>query len=93
MKVKVKVALYTFIHRGVPVREDTYPEPSACEVEWPVPFLTALTNSQVTKSEISIWSGNNAHRPLFVRASMLATHVSFANSMLINISLCWNKPS
>ena len=23
---------YTFVRRGVPVREDTYPEPSACEV-------------------------------------------------------------
>jgi len=42
MKVKVKVALYTFIHRGVPVREDTYPEPSACEVGLSVPFLTAF---------------------------------------------------
>ena len=29
---------------GVPVREDTYPEPSpsACEVGWPVPFIAAF---------------------------------------------------
>ena len=27
---------------GVPVREDTCPEPSAFEVEWPVPFLAAF---------------------------------------------------
>ena len=32
IKVEVKVVPYTFVRRGVPVREDTYPEPSACEV-------------------------------------------------------------
>ena len=37
-----KVVPYTFVHRGVPGREDTYPEPSACEVGWPVPFLAAF---------------------------------------------------
>ena len=31
-KVKVKVVPYTFVSRGVPVREDTYPEPSCNEV-------------------------------------------------------------
>ena len=41
-KLKVKVFPYTFVRRGVPVREDTYSEPSACEVGWPVPFLTAF---------------------------------------------------
>ena len=39
---KVQVVPYTFVRRGVPVMEDTYPEPSACEVGWPVPFLTAF---------------------------------------------------
>ena len=39
---KVKVVLYTFVCRGVPVREDTYPEPLACEVGWPVPFLATF---------------------------------------------------
>ena len=39
---KVKVFPFTFVRRGVPVREDTYPEPSACEVGWPVPFLAAF---------------------------------------------------
>ena len=39
---KVKVVSYTFVHRGVPDREDTYAGPSASEVEWPVPFLTAF---------------------------------------------------
>ena len=34
---KVKVVPYTSVRRGVPVREDTYPEPSVCEVRWPVP--------------------------------------------------------
>ena len=38
----VKIVPYTFVRRGVPVREDTYPEPSACEVGWPVPFLAAF---------------------------------------------------
>ena len=38
----VKVFPYTFVRRGMPVREDTYPEPSACEVGWPVPFLAAF---------------------------------------------------
>ena len=41
-KVKVKVLPYTVICRGVPVRVDTHPEPSACEVGWPVSFLTAF---------------------------------------------------
>ena len=36
---RVKVVPYTFVRRGVPVREDTYAEPSASEVGWPVPFL------------------------------------------------------
>ena len=40
--VKLKVVQYAFIRRGVPVREDTYPEPSACEIEWPVSFLAAF---------------------------------------------------
>ena len=40
--IKVMVVPYTFVRRGVPVREDTYPEPSACEVGWPVPFLAAF---------------------------------------------------
>ena len=37
-----KVVLYTFVRSGVPVREDTYAEPSACEVGCPVSFLTAF---------------------------------------------------
>ena len=40
-EVKEKVVLYTFVGRGVPVREDNYPEPSTCEVGCPVPFLAA----------------------------------------------------
>ena len=31
----------------MPVKEDTYPEASACEVGWPVPFLTAFNTSPV----------------------------------------------
>ena len=38
----LKVVPYTFVRRGVPVRDDTYAEPSACEVGWPVPFLAAF---------------------------------------------------
>ena len=41
-KKEVKVVPYTFVSRGVPVRKDPYPEPSACEVGWPVPFLAAF---------------------------------------------------
>ena len=39
---KAKVVMYTFVLGGVPVREDTYPELSAFEVGWPVPFLAAF---------------------------------------------------
>ena len=40
---KVKLAPYSFfVRRGVPVREDPYPEPSACEGSWPVPFFAAF---------------------------------------------------
>ena len=39
-----KLVPYTFVCRGVLVREDTYHEPSACEVGWPVPFLVAFTS-------------------------------------------------
>ena len=45
-KFKAKVVLYAFVHRRAPVREDTYPEPLACEVGWPVPFLAAFTPPQ-----------------------------------------------
>ena len=37
-----KVVPYTFVRMEVPVREDTYTGPSACEVGWPVPFLAAF---------------------------------------------------
>ena len=37
-----KVVPYTFVRRGVPVREDTYLEPSVFEVGWSVPFLCAF---------------------------------------------------
>ena len=40
---KVQVVPYTFVRREVPVGEDTYPEPSACEVGWPVPYLPCAT--------------------------------------------------
>ena len=39
---KVKVVPYAFVRMGVPVREDTNAEPSACEVGWPVPLLAAF---------------------------------------------------
>ena len=42
MVKKVKVIPYTFIRRGVPVTEDTYPEPSVCEEGWQVLFLAAF---------------------------------------------------
>ena len=41
-RVKVKGVPYTFVRRGVPVREDTNPEPLACEVGWPVPFIATF---------------------------------------------------
>ena len=40
--MRLKVVPYTFVRSGVPVREDTYAEPSACEVGRPVPFLAAF---------------------------------------------------
>ena len=39
---KVMVVPYSFLHIGVPVREDTYPEVGWCEVGWPVHFLAAF---------------------------------------------------
>ena len=42
LTLSVQVVPYTFVRRGVPVREDTLPEPSACEIGWPVPFLAAF---------------------------------------------------
>ena len=42
VKMCVKVIPYAFVRRGVPVSKDTYPEPSAYEVGWPVPFLAAF---------------------------------------------------
>ena len=42
MLTKAKLVMYTLLRRGVPVREETYPQPSVCEVGWPVPFLTAF---------------------------------------------------
>ena len=33
---------YTFVRSRVSVREDAYPEPSVCEVAWPVPFFAAF---------------------------------------------------
>ena len=37
-----KVGPYTFVLRGVPDGEDTYPEPSSDKVGWTVPFLVAF---------------------------------------------------
>ena len=50
MLSRVKVVPYTFVRRGVPVREDTYPEPLACEVGWPFPFLAAFISSVLPPS-------------------------------------------
>ena len=36
--LNIKVVPYTFVSRGVPVGEGTYPEPSGRGVWWPVPF-------------------------------------------------------
>ena len=55
-----------FVRRGVPVREDTYAEPSACEVGWPVPFLAAFicpvlppgTHSLLGEQWASVQSGH-----------------------------------
>ena len=45
----VMVVPYTFVCRGVPVREDTYPEPSASEVGRPVPFVAAFISPVATR--------------------------------------------
>ena len=44
---KGKGSPYTFIRGEVLVREDTYPEPSACEVGWPVSFPSAFISPVV----------------------------------------------
>ena len=53
--IKVKVAPYTFVRRGVPVREDTYPEPSECAVVWTVPLLTAFVSHCCHRVPIRCW--------------------------------------
>jgi len=40
--IKIKVVPYALARRGVTVREDIYPESSACEVGWPVPFFSTF---------------------------------------------------
>ena len=40
--IKAKVVPYTFVRRAVPITEGTYPEPSACEIGWPVLVLAAF---------------------------------------------------
>ena len=55
---KVKVVLNTFVRRRVPVREDTYPEPSACEVGWPVPFLAAFISQVFPPDTHSLLGGS-----------------------------------
>jgi len=49
--------IYTFIRRGVPVRENTYPEPSACDVGWPVPFLAAFISPVLPPGTHSLLGG------------------------------------
>ena len=41
---KIEVVQYTFMLRGVPVREETHPEQLTCGVGWPVPFLADFTS-------------------------------------------------
>ena len=53
-QLKVKVVLYTFVRKGVPVREETYPEPSACEVGWSVPFIAAFISPVLPPSTHSL---------------------------------------
>ena len=43
----VKVVPYTFVRRGVLVRQDIYPEPSAHEVGRPVPFLATFISAML----------------------------------------------
>jgi len=52
---RVKVVSHTFVRRGVPVREDTYPEPSACEVGWPVPFIAAFISPVFHWVPVGCW--------------------------------------
>ena len=53
--IKVKVIPYTFVRRGVPVRENTYAGPLACEVGWPVPFLAAFFPPVLPPGAICCW--------------------------------------
>ena len=46
VRVKVKVIPHTFVRRGVSVREDTYAEPSACEVGWAVSERSVRASSR-----------------------------------------------
>ena len=41
-KVKIEAVRYTFLRKEVPVRESTYPELSAYELGWPIPFFTTF---------------------------------------------------
>ena len=44
----IMVVWYTFVQMGVPIREDTYPQPSACEVGLTVLFLAAFISPALT---------------------------------------------
>ena len=50
-----KVVPSTFVRRGVPVIEDTYPEASACEVGWPVPSSPPLSPQYSHQVPICCW--------------------------------------
>ena len=61
-----KVVPFTLVRGGVPARENTYPEPSASEIGWPVPFLATFispvlppgTHSLLGEQLASIKSGH-----------------------------------
>ena len=42
--MRVKVVLYSFVLKKMPIRVDTYPVPSASNIGWPVPCRPAFTS-------------------------------------------------
>ena len=92
---KVKAVPYTFVRRGVPIREDTYPESSVFEVGWPVPFLAAFISPVLPPGTHLLLGGQwasiqSGHRvglePPFRMGGMRSNH--YATSPVMKLEPC-----
>ena len=77
----------------MPVREDTYPEPSTCEVGWPVSFFVAFFSHCCHQIPICCWvnserafsqgiESDSNRRPTFRTGGMCSNH--YATSLMLH---------